>query len=84
MPSLTAVPSFGGRTRVQAFYEATNRVINTLRPLATLRTIAAALNQANFATPTGKAWTRERLATYLRSSAYAESKQSTHSYKETQ
>lgn len=65
----TTRPSFGGRLRTQTYYEGVNSIIHNMRPLATLRTIAKHLNTAQFLTPSGLQWNRERLANYLRSTA---------------
>jgi hypothetical protein len=66
MHSLHAVPQFGGRLNVPAYYESVNSIIQTLRPHATLRVIAAHLSTAGFLTPSGKEWSRERVAAYIR------------------
>lgn len=62
-------PSFGGRLQTPEFYASVNGVINTLRKVASLRTIAEALNQAGLSTPTGMTWNKGRLANYLGSTA---------------
>lgn len=62
-------PVFGGRQNIDAYYEAVNSVIHVLRPVATMRVIAAHLNSASFKTPSGKSWTRDRVKTYLRGTA---------------
>jgi hypothetical protein len=65
MSDLKARPSFGGRLNVSQYYEALSSCIQVLRPVATLRVIAAHLNAASFQTPSGKPWTKERVATYI-------------------
>lgn len=65
MQELKARPQFGGRQNVSQYYEALTSVIQVLRPTATLRVIAAHLNAAAFLTPTGKPWTKERVATFI-------------------
>jgi hypothetical protein len=65
MSDLKARPSFGGRLNVNEYYDAVSSVISVLRPVATLRVIAAHLNAASFHTPSGKPWTKERVATYI-------------------
>lgn len=62
---------FGGKLQTPEFYSATNGFINTLRNVASLRTIADALNQAGFSTPSGMMWNKGRLANYLGSTAAA-------------
>ena len=62
-------PSFGGKLQSPQFYLSVNSIIATLRKVATLRTIADALNQAGFVTPAGLSWTKGRLANYLGSTA---------------
>lgn len=64
-----AIPRFGGKVNVPAYYSAVSQIVNTLRPQATLRTIATALNSAGLTTPTGKFWTRDRVTAFLRFSA---------------
>ncbi len=69
MSVLPAIPQFGGRLMTPAYYQAVASIIGVLRPASTLRTIAHHLNGAGFTTPTGLAWTRDRLANYLRSTS---------------
>jgi len=64
-----AIPRFSGKLNVPAYYTAVLQVINTLRPLATLRTVATALNSAGFTTPSGLPFTRDRVQAFLRFSA---------------
>lgn len=64
-----AVPAFGSRLNTQPYYDSLNAIIATLRPATTLRTIADHLNSAGFTTPSGKPFTRERVANYLQSTA---------------
>lgn len=62
-------PSFGGKLQSPEFYSGVNSIVATLRNVATLRTIAEALNQAGFSTPSGMIWNKSRLANYLGSTA---------------
>jgi hypothetical protein len=71
MSTLKARPAFGAKQNLPEYYTAVNSIISVLRETATLRTIAAHLNKQAFVTPTGKPWTRERVATYLQSTAAA-------------
>jgi hypothetical protein len=64
-----AVPAFGKKVCVPEFYTAVSRIIATLRPLATRRTIAAALNKAGFTTAQGLTWTPDRVTAFVRFSA---------------
>lgn len=67
-----SVPTFGGRLRTPEFYTQLNGVIRTLRGKATLKTLAQHLNNQQFTTPTGRDWTKDRLAAYLKSTAFKE------------
>lgn len=70
MLSFNPMPcQFGGKLKSPNFYLACNVVIATLRPYASLRTVANHLNKAGFPTPSGLTWNRDRLANYIRSSA---------------
>jgi hypothetical protein len=64
-----AIPRFSGKLNVPAYYTSVLHVINTLRPMATLRTVANALNSAGFTTPSGLPFTRDRVQAFLRFSA---------------
>jgi hypothetical protein len=64
-----AVPRFGGKLKQPAYYASVLQVIQTLRPMATLRTVANALNSAGFVTPSGLPFTRDRVQAFLRFSA---------------
>lgn len=68
--SNAASPAYGGRMRTPEFYETTNRVINVLRGRVTLAVIAQHMTNQKFQTPSGKEWTKDRLAAYLKSNAY--------------
>jgi hypothetical protein len=74
-----ATPAFGGKLQSPEFYSGVNSIIGTLRKVATLRTIAEALNQAGFATPAGLSWNKGRLANYLGSTAATTITNTTHS-----
>jgi hypothetical protein len=69
MHALQAKPAFGGKKKTNQYYEACNGIINVLRSTSTLRTIAQHLNSAGFRTPSDLIWDRQRVATYLRSTA---------------
>ena len=65
-----AYPAYGGRLRTPEFYEQTNKIVNTLRGRVSLAVIARHLTNQKFQTPSGKEWTKDRLAAYLKSNAY--------------
>lgn len=65
-----SAPAFGGRLRTPEFYAQTNSIIRTLRGKATLKVLAQHLNNQQFTTPTGREWTKDRLAAYLKSTAF--------------
>lgn len=69
LTSHAATPQFGGKLNTATYYDSVNSIIKVMRPMATLRTVANHLNAAQFLTPAGLPWTRERLANYLRSTA---------------
>lgn len=69
LTSHAATPQFGGKLNTAAYYDSINSIIKVMRPMATLRTVASHLNTAQFLTPSGLTWNRERLANYLRSTA---------------
>jgi hypothetical protein len=60
-------PKFGGKLKSDAYFKAVNSVIALLRPYSTLKTISEHLNSQHLTTPTGLPWTKQRVATYLRS-----------------
>lgn len=59
--------SFGGKHQSNGYYDDVLSIVRTLQPVSTLKSLAEALNQANFKTPTGLPWTRIRLASFLKS-----------------
>jgi hypothetical protein len=61
-----AVPGFGKPLRNADYYALVDEVTDGLRPFATLRSIAAKLNEQGLQTPSGLIWNRERVAQYLR------------------
>ena len=65
-----ASPGFGARMKTSEFYSQINRVVNILRGRVTLAVIAQHLTNQKFSTPSGKEWTKDRLAAYLKSNAY--------------
>lgn len=69
MSVLHAKPAFGGKKKTDQYYDAVNGIIKVLRSASTLRTIAQHLNSAGFRTPSDLIWDRQRVATYLRSTA---------------
>lgn len=66
MSVLKALPKFGGKKNNPAYYASVDSIVGLLRPAATLRTIAEALNTAGFLSPSGLSWTRERVSCYIR------------------
>ena len=63
---LTA-PKFGGKRFTNDYYVDVANIVKLLKPTATLATIATALNEASFTTPSGKEWNRKRVSAFLRS-----------------
>ena len=63
-------PAFGAKLRPASYYEQVSNICRILRKQASLRVIAQHLNNQQFTTPTGLIWTRERVADYLKSTAY--------------
>jgi len=61
-----ALPAFGGRLKTDEYYLQVNQIINVLRGHSTLRVIAQHLNDQHFTTPSGRAWNRMRLSSYLK------------------
>lgn len=69
MSEYLAIPAFGAALRTPDYYAKILAILAVLRPAATLRVCAAHLNSAGFTTPSGKPFTRERVANFLQSSA---------------
>ena len=69
MDAYLAKPAYGSKLRTAEFYQIVNSVINVLRPVATLQTIARHLNAQGLQTPSGLSWNKGRLTNYLQSSA---------------
>jgi hypothetical protein len=67
MSALQAKPAFGAKKMLPEYYSAVNSILAVLRPVATLRVMAAHLNNAGYSTPSGLPFDRQRLAAYLRS-----------------
>ena len=61
-----AAPGFGSKLKNDEYYSQVQSIIAVLRGRSTLRTIALALNEQGFTTPTGLPFTRDRLATFLK------------------
>jgi hypothetical protein len=66
LPIQKRIPGFGQKLMNDDYFVAVNSIIAVLRPHSTLRTIAGALAQQGFTTPSGLPFTRERLASYLK------------------
>lgn len=64
-----AVPGFGAKLKTPEFYQAVNSILAVLRPVASLRVMADALNRAGLTTASGLEWNRLRVSNYLRTSA---------------
>lgn len=64
---MLAAPGFGQRLHTADYYSAIKAMLGVLRPLSSLRTIADHLNRQGFSTPTGLPFTRDRVATFIRS-----------------
>ncbi|MYM65414.1 hypothetical protein GTP45_01025 [Pseudoduganella sp. FT55W] len=78
MPAFQAAPSFGGRLNNDDYYTAVNRIISTLRPVASLRIIANHLTKAGFQTASGLEWNRHRVSDYIRNTLNKPTKESDH------
>lgn len=61
-----AAPGFGSKLKTEDYYSQVQAIIAVLRGHSTLRTIASHLTAQGFTTPSGLAWTRDRLATFLK------------------
>jgi hypothetical protein len=62
-----AKPAFGGRLKVDDYYQRVNTIISTMRQAASsLSDIATVLNGAELTTPRGYQWDRMRLNGYIR------------------
>ncbi|MBQ5939866.1 recombinase family protein [Massilia sp. AB1] len=59
-------PSFGGRTRPEAYYAFISSAIAALRPATPLREIAEILNRDGLKTPRNLDWTKTRVVAFLR------------------
>lgn len=72
----SAPPQFGGKLCTAEYYTNVAAAIATLRPLSTLRFIAAQLNKSGFLTPAGLPWNRDRLANFIRNTTLPTVKES--------
>lgn len=63
-------PEFGGRKQSPEYYTAVSSIVFVLREYSSLSTIAGHLAQQGFLSPSGKPWTKYRLANFLRSPSY--------------
>lgn len=61
-----ARPAFGAPRKSERYYADCSAIIRTLRPMASLKTIAQHLNSAGLKTPTGNDWTRDAVSNYAR------------------
>ena len=59
-------PSFGGRTRPEAFYAYISAAIAELRPATSLREIAETLNRHGLRTARDLEWTKTRVVAFIR------------------
>jgi hypothetical protein len=66
MSTLKRQPAFGKRINQDSYYENVMSIVNSLRPLSTLNVISANLNAANFTTPMGLPFTKQRVANFIR------------------
>lgn len=66
MPAVPAVPAFGQRLNVPAYYDSVQVILNALRPHSTLRIMANHLNAQGFLTPSGLTWNRRHVSNFLR------------------
>lgn len=71
MPSVVAVPAFGARICVPAYYAAVSAIYRHMSGTSTLRQICFQLNAENYRTPSGLEWNRSRLANFIRNALVA-------------
>jgi len=64
-------PGFGMPLKAPVYYAEIRAYTETLRSTKTLRQIAVLLNSAGYSTPTGKAFTKQGVSNFLRSTAVA-------------
>jgi hypothetical protein len=68
--NIAAAPGYGAKLKMPEFYALLNSTINVLRGRVSLAVIAQHLANQKLETPSGKDWTKDRLASYLKSNAY--------------
>lgn len=61
-------PCFGGKLRIESYYDTIKQAIRALRHTVTNREIARRLNAREWTTPSGLPWTRQRVATFIKNS----------------
>lgn len=59
-------PLFGAPRKSERYYADCQKIISTLRPTATLNTIASHLNSLGMKTPMDKNWTKESVSNFAR------------------
>jgi hypothetical protein len=60
-----AAPAFGGKLCTPEYYASIISIINVLRPLSSLATIAKHLGAQGFTMPSGKAFTRGGVSNFI-------------------
>lgn len=61
-----ARPAFSAPRKSPAYYADVSAIIRTLRPMASLKTMAHHLNSAGLKTPSGNDWTRDSVSNFAR------------------
>jgi len=69
MDHQNAIPGFGKPLKTPQYYTQIRAYIDTLRPKATLRTIADSLNRAGFRTPTDLPFSRQTVSNFMRNTS---------------
>lgn len=63
--STKAVPAFGGKLCTPEYYASIISIINVLRPMSSLATIAKHLNRQGFSTPAGLPFSRGGVSNFI-------------------
>ena len=67
---MPAKPGFGTPLQLPLYYQNVSNIIAVLRPYSSLRVIANHLSAQGFSTPTGKTFTKQHVANFIRSTQY--------------
>lgn len=63
-------PGFGTPLQTPQYYSNVSDIVSILRPYSSLRVIANHLTAQGFFTPTGKTFTKQHVANFIRSTQY--------------